>query len=157
FTLHGIATLEAIRDPARGLARVVQMEAETPFMTFGIWQVRLLAQVYAGDAIEAQACAERMEINAVQDGDVAKYQLHVCGLQHMAAAYALAGDILGLKSTIDKLLAIAHKVATWQPFVDAASAQYHRLRGQLPQARALAERAYMNAAPGEHRGFGFAA
>ncbi|HKU40858.1 MAG TPA: AAA family ATPase [Polyangiales bacterium] len=156
FTLYTIATVEAVRNPARGLARVAQMEAETPFMTFATWQIRLLAHVYEGNASEAQACAERMEITALQDGAITKYQLHACGLQYLSAAYALSGDVMGLKATIDKLGSLGQSLDSWQPYYDAARAEYHRLRGQLTQARALAERAIANVRAGEHRGYAFA-
>jgi hypothetical protein len=156
FTLYSIATIEAVRDPAQGLRRAAQMEVETPFMSFGIWQVRLLAYVYEGNTAEAQACSERMEIAAVQDGALTKYQLHATGLQYLAVAHALAGDLMSLKAIIDKLHLLAQTLASWQPFCDAARAEYHRLRGQRAEARALAERAVASFVPGQQRGYAFA-
>jgi hypothetical protein len=154
FTLYTVATIEAVRDPAKGFARVTQMETETPFMTFGIWQVRRLAHIYACDDAEAQACAERMEITAIQQGEVTKYQLHVTGLPYLAAGCALAGDVMGVKSTLEKLEAMAQKLQAWQPFHDTARAQYYRLRGQFTQAREHAERACELAVAGDHRCYG---
>jgi hypothetical protein len=154
FTLYTIATVEACRDPAKGLARVTQMDAETPHMTFGIWQVRRLAHIYAGDDAEAQACAERMETTAIEYGEVTKYQLHVTGLPYLAEACALAGDVIGVKSTLEKLEAMGQKLEAWQPFYETARAHYYRLRGQLGQSRACAEEACARAIPGDHRGYG---
>jgi hypothetical protein len=153
--LYGTAMLEAVRDPAAGLARVATIEAETPFMTFGTWQARLLAHVYECNAVEVQACAERVEMASMQYTSIAKYHLYAGGLQPLAAAYALAGDVLGLKGVIEKLQPFAQSVATWQPYYAAARASYHRLLGQLPLARALAERAAAAVIAGEHRGYGF--
>ena len=153
--LYTIATLEAVRDPAAGLRRVSQMETETPFMTFGAWQVRLLAHICECNAVEAQACAERMEMASVQDVQIAKNQLHASGLQPLAAAYALSGDIVGLKSVIDKLEPFLDSLPTWQPIYDAARAQYQRLRGRLETARTLVTRAARSVAAGEHRAYGF--
>jgi hypothetical protein len=154
--LYAIASIEIARNPTTGLRRIVQMETETPFMTFGAWQLRQLLHVHECNAVDAQACAERMEMASVQDSTVAKQLLHASGLPPLASAYALAEDLAGLQATLDKLEPFARKVPSWQPFVDAARAHYHRLRGQLSLARELAEQAAGATLAGEHRGYGFA-
>ena len=151
--LYTVAAVETVRDPRAGLRRIVQMETDSPFMTFGAWQLRLLAHVHECNALDAQACLERMETASVQDATVTRQLLHASGLQPLAAAYALAGDILGVKSMIDKLEPFAQTLQSWRPFLDAARATYHMLRGQLDLARGLAERAALGTTAGQHRGF----
>lgn len=154
--LYTIAAVETVRDPRAGLRRIAQMESDSPFMTFGAWQLRLLAHVHECNAVDAQACMERMETASVQDAAVTRQILHASGLQPLAAAYALAEDVLGLQAMIDKLEPFARMLPTWQPFLHAARAHYHMLRGQLELARELAGRAVSAARAGEHRGYGFA-
>jgi hypothetical protein len=96
-----------------------------------------------------------MEIAALQGG-AAKYQVQYSGLPLLAEAYALAGDLMGIRHILEKLRSIADDTEAWSTFYSSARAQYHRLRGQLDEARALAEHSVRGVSAGAHRGWLFA-
>jgi hypothetical protein len=155
FTLYALGQIEAMQAPRQGLARAAELEQQAPFMRYEAWQLRLLSHICAGNQREAQACGECMEIAALQGG-AAKYQVQYSGLPFLAEAYALAGDLMGLKHMLEKLRPIADDTEAWNTLHQSARAQYHRLRGQLEEARTLAESAVRGARPGAHRGWLFA-
>jgi hypothetical protein len=155
FTLYALGQHEAMQNPRQGLARATELEQQAPFMRYEAWQLRLLAHISAGNQREAQACGECMEIAALQGG-AAKYQVQYSGLPFLAEAYALAGDLMGLKHMLEKLRPIADDTQAWSIFYCSARSQYHRLRGQLEEARTLAENAVRGVRAGGHRGWLFA-
>src|SRR5687768_18412142 len=104
-----------MQNQQKGLARAAELEQEAPFMRYEAWQLRLLAHICAGNQREAQACCECMEIAALQGG-AAKYQVQYSGLPFLAEAYALAGDLMGLKHMLEKLRPIADDTEAWTSF-----------------------------------------
>ena len=155
FTLYALGQMEAMQNPRQGLTRAAELEQQAPFMRYEAWQLRLLAHICAGNQREAQACAECMEIAALQGG-AAKYQVQYSGLPFLAEAYALAGDLMGLRHMLEKLRPISDDTEVWNVFYFSARAQYHRLRGQIEEARTLAEKAVRGVRAGAHRGWLFA-
>jgi tetratricopeptide (TPR) repeat protein len=112
------------------------------------WEVRRLVELYNGNAEAARACLEPIERLTMQHafaaygGGVAFYE---------AQAFALGGDLMGLKQSVDTIATIVERqYPGWRPFLQVASGDYYRLRGELEAALAQYDAALSATGAGRH-------
>ncbi len=143
------SALDAVQlgDVNYALGRADSLESHPSFVT-NAWQIRMLAQLLLGNAEEAERCRERLELSALQNPESDAHLVH--GLVFEATPRILSGDLMGLKRLLVSLRRLTEQLPGWAPFFLSVRGEYHRLRGELSQARTDLENALEATAPGRH-------
>lgn len=97
------------------------------------WDIRFGVHLFQGEMLAAELCRERRDVLSLQARDTHTHLLVNVHLE--ARAYALCGDLIGLKRTLDPISDQASVHRGWKPVYHWALAEYHRLRGELDGAR----------------------
>jgi hypothetical protein len=101
-----------------------------------------------GNVNEARKCARRAELVQLQDGGGQRYLNNSAALE--LVSYCQAGDLLGVKSALDKVAIMAASCRGWQPVLEYAHACQLWLRDDPRAALALLLPALTHAKPGQH-------
>jgi tetratricopeptide (TPR) repeat protein len=96
------------------------------------WEIRRVFHLYRGDAAGARSCQEQLDRLSTRHA----YAPYGGGSAFMEAqAFAYCGDLMGLKQSIEAMTLIVEKqYPAWMPFLQVATGDYHRLRGEPERA-----------------------
>ncbi|HMI93557.1 MAG TPA: AAA family ATPase, partial [Polyangiales bacterium] len=96
------------------------------------WEIRRVYHLYCGDAANARRCQEQLDQLSTRHA----YAPYGGGAAfHEAQAFALTGDLMGLKQSIEAItLIVERQYPDWTPFLQVATGDYHRLRGEHERA-----------------------
>ncbi|MBN1652725.1 MAG: protein kinase [Deltaproteobacteria bacterium] len=144
---YTLALVEASNANPLALERADLLEQDPRFATHA-WEVRLVANLYAGRSQQAFACLRQKELLAIQNPESDSHLL--AGFIFEAWAYGMSGDLMGLKQVLIPISEKAEKYPGWVPFLLAVRGNYHLLRGELAQARRDLEKMMEIAPIGQH-------
>jgi uncharacterized protein YidB (DUF937 family) len=147
---YTLALIEAAQGVAAAEERAKILESNRA-MRVTAWRVRMLLNLNQGNAEAARKCLRRAELLQLQDGE-SHYLGMTAGFELMSCA--LAGDLLGVKTAVDALTALAQRHHGWRPMLIYGQSRYRELQGDLPAALELALAGLEIALPGRHLVFG---
>ena len=112
------------------------------------WEIRRLFHLYRGDAAGARSCQDQLDRLSTRHA----YAPYGGGSAFFEAqAFALTGDLMGLKQSIEAITLIVEKqYPDWTPFLQVATGDYHRLRGEHERALQAYDWALAAVEPGVH-------
>jgi tetratricopeptide (TPR) repeat protein len=112
------------------------------------WEIRRVFHLYRGDAAGARSCQEQLDRLSTRHA----YAPYGGGSAFMEAqAFAYCGDLMGLKQSIEAITLIVEKqYPAWMPFLQVATGDYHRLRGEPERALQAYEWALAGCSAGKH-------
>jgi tetratricopeptide (TPR) repeat protein len=131
--------------------RAQTLEAEREHRV-NAWRIRMLLHLNQGDVDDARKCERRAELLQLQDGGQQSYLGMGSGFEVMALAEA--GDLLGVKSCLDKITMIAERYPAWRPWIGYGQCRYRWLQGDLQGALDALLPALEQAPAGRHNVFG---
>ncbi|HEY2733429.1 MAG TPA: hypothetical protein VGI70_05570, partial [Polyangiales bacterium] len=155
FSMHyGLGVLDASRGLAGAERHAEMLERERAYRV-NAWRVRRIWYLNLGDIEEADSCQRRAELLQLQDGHEQAYAgTHILS---ELMAFALAGDVLGIKSALDVIRSFAEKLPGWRPFLAYGQASCQLLQGDPAGALATLSPALEASPAGQHPAFGFLA
>jgi tetratricopeptide (TPR) repeat protein len=126
-------------------ARCAALEAEREHRV-NAWRVRMILHLNQGNIEEARKCERRAELLQLQDSSAQSYLGMGAGFEVMALAEV--GDLVGVKSCIDKLTILANRYPGWRPWLAYGQCRYRWLQGDLTGAlEVLLEALEVDSAP----------
>jgi tetratricopeptide (TPR) repeat protein len=126
----------------------VQELERTPALRVNAWRLRSLLQLAIGDTAEYERCLRRAELLQVQEG--VKEQFVNGNMGYEIVLRSRLRDLLGLKSQLPRLAALAHQYEGWRAVELLGRCRYSQLQGDLQGALELAQRGLELAKPAEH-------
>jgi hypothetical protein len=132
-------------DAAEKRAQILENHRE---MRINAWRVRMILHFNQGNAEAARKCLRRAELLQLQDGGEARYLGSTAAFELYAFSYA--GDLLGVKSSVDALDRLAQQHAGWRPVLLFGQSRYRELQGDMQGALDLALAGLELARPGRH-------
>jgi tetratricopeptide (TPR) repeat protein len=140
----GARYLLALMDVAEGnpqfLDQLERLEAlDLRFYEIGALQARLCYHRWRGEEEMAARIQAETEVMFVQLGSV--WQMEAWLPVVCSHTFALTGDVLGLKNTIETLDRLCQQGFQFQAHLELARGEYHRERGELEASSAALERA----------------
>ena len=96
------------------------------------WEIRRMLHLYRGEAAGARSCQEQLDRLSTRHA----YSPYGAGASFLEAqAFAMTSDLMGLKQSIEAITLIVEKqYPGWTPFLQVATSDYHRLRGEPERA-----------------------
>ncbi|HET8935887.1 MAG TPA: AAA family ATPase, partial [Polyangiales bacterium] len=146
--MYGLALLEAGMGLASSLTWATELETE-PLHEVNALQVRLLYDLWQGRVDESDQARERIELRRIQSS--ARQMGDGTHLLWQVLAHAYSDDLTHLKQSTDALRAFALRHPGWLPVVDYATAEYHRIRGDMARAYEHLTRTMSVIAAGTHQ------
>jgi tetratricopeptide (TPR) repeat protein len=119
-------------------ARCAVLEAEREHRV-NAWRIRMILHLNQGNVEEARKCERRAELLQLQDSSAQSYLGMGAGFEVMALAEV--GDLVGVKSCIDKLTILANRYPGWVPWLAYGQCRYRWLQGDLTGALEVLSRA----------------
>jgi tetratricopeptide (TPR) repeat protein len=112
------------------------------------WEIRRVFHLYRGDAASARGCQEHLDRLSTRHA----YAPYGGGaVFHEAQAFALSGDLMGLKQSIEAITLIVEKqYPNWTRFLQVATGDYHRLRSEHERALQAYDSALAGVEAGGH-------
>jgi tetratricopeptide (TPR) repeat protein len=144
---HALALIEATLGLEGAEERAKIME-QSRGMRVAAWRVRMLVRLSQGDLDGARKCLRRSELLQLQDGAESYHPGSSAGFELISCS--LAGDLLGVKTAVDGLSALADQHAGWRPMLMLGQSRYRELQGDLQGALDILEAGLEIAAPGRH-------
>lgn len=142
---------ESTRGGEHGLRCADKLQERMNWMVAEAWQIRMLTYLYNGNVEAAEKCRLRMEMAAVEDGTANGIDINLAHAQrHFASVYAMSGDLVGLKHTIENISSLAVRFPGWEPYLHATRGAYYQLVGEFKEAKTELELALALARPGQH-------
>ena len=106
--------------------------------------LRKVLALQVGDAERAEGYRREAELLALQ---ARVRQMFTTIVPTELAAYALAGDLSGVRQVKARIQALAEAYPGWRPYAELAEGQFQQLRGNLDAAKAAFERCIALAEP----------
>jgi hypothetical protein len=135
---YGLGALEAATGSANAERRAQLLESH-PQTRIIAWMLRHVLALNQGNVEESRRCLRRAELYRLQLGAEGPPSRLGAGIQLLG--YARLGDMLGVKSAVDDLAALAREHAGWQPVLLLGQSHYRKLQGDLEGALAAIEEA----------------
>lgn len=130
---YGLGLLEASIGTSDALLTANELET-SPLYEVSAWYVRMLYHLTRAEIAAAERCRRNAELVRVQNH---AHQLLDGGhLPIELCAHVMAANVLGVKRSLATIDAWAEKFPAWEPIVQYARAEYHRLRGDHASALA---------------------
>jgi len=142
-----LGLLRAVTGNEEALTHADALEADRMFRV-SAWRVRQLLHLSRGEIDEARRCARRADLLQVQVGG----EQHAMGATFSGElmSYAIAGDLLGLKTAAARGTPNTRRYAGWQPVLGYAQARALQLEGDSEGALELLLPALVLARPLRH-------
>ena len=139
---------EAVMGDRLALARADELEVDAPYTALG-WQLRAVAHLFLGQERNAEACRRKRDIALVGQGESER---HVeAALSYESSACVALGDLMLVKRVLPALRERADAYPGWLPHCLFVEGAHEALRGDLPKAVELMERAVGLVRPGAHQ------
>ena len=138
-----MGSIEARMGLASATAWVELLEKD-PLQHVNALHIRKVLALQVGDAEAAERFRRQAEVLSLQ---ARVRQMFTTTLPTELAAYALAGDLGGVKQVQARIQPLADAYPGWRPYAELAEAQFQQLRGNLEAACAAFERAIALASP----------
>jgi tetratricopeptide (TPR) repeat protein len=136
-------SVEARMGLASAVSWIELLEKDVLQQVNGLLLRKVLA-LQVGDADGAERYRREAELLALQ---ARVRQMFTTSVPTELAAYALAGDLSGVRQVKTRIQALADAYPGWRPYAELADGQFQQLRGNLEAARAAFERCIAMAAP----------
>jgi predicted ATPase len=146
----GLGLFEASRGCSAAEAQAVVLEKDRGYRV-NAWRIRMVMHLRQGNFEEANKCERRAELLYLQDHSEQSYAGMGSGAE--VTARAEAGDLLGVKSALQTLEALAQRYPGWRPVYMSGLCRYRWLQGDLPGALHALLPALRLTIPGRHNGF----
>lgn len=117
-----------------------------PEQQINVQQVQLVYHLYRGDVRAADTCKAQIERLRLQSQQLHESSLAVWEL----GAHAIAEDLTRLRHHIEQFAPLAQHYTGWKAARAYASAEYQRIRRDLPRALEAIDEALSIATPGNH-------
>jgi tetratricopeptide (TPR) repeat protein len=144
----GMGMLEATMGLASCLERAALIERQAQHHSNAIL-VRMLYHLWQGDSRAAEQLKRDAELVRIQGAQRRTFDgVHLLG---EVTAYALSGDLTGVKQATEDIEELAQRFPGWIPVLHFARGEYQRLRGDAAQALAEIEAALARVEPGRHQ------
>ncbi|HKU42550.1 MAG TPA: hypothetical protein VJR89_30540, partial [Polyangiales bacterium] len=148
--IYGLGLMEAGTGSTRAETRAALLEHERDYRV-SAWRIRMLMHLKQGNLDEAQRCERRAELLFLQEHGVRSYESMGAGAE--VAARAEAGDLLGVKSSVETLAILAGRHTGWRPAYLGGLSRYRSLHGDLEGALEAIVSGVALAPPGRHNAF----
>jgi hypothetical protein len=139
---------EAVMGDRLAFARADELEADAPYTALG-WQLRAVAHLFLGQERDAEACRKKRDIALVGQGESERHVEAALGYE--SSACVALGDLMMVKRVLPALRARAGAHPGWLPHCLFVEGAHEALRGDLPKAVELMERALALVTPGAHQ------
>jgi hypothetical protein len=153
-TFLGVQFMLGLLEGSLGIPRAEQraeaLERDRAYRV-SAWRLRMLLHLNQGNVDEARRCQRRAELAHLQESSEQRYL--GMGVNFESTAFAVAGDLLGVKSSIDTLTELTRRYARWAPFFHNATARYRWLQGDLEGALESVVNGLQLAKPLDHNAF----
>jgi hypothetical protein len=148
LTLYYQGLEEAVTGDRLAFARADELEVDQPYTALG-WQLRAVAHLFLGQERNAEACRKKRDIALVGQGESER---HVeAALSYESSACVALGDLMMVKRVLPALRERADAYPGWLPHCLFVEGAHEALRGDLPKAVELMERAVSLVTPGAHQ------
>jgi hypothetical protein len=139
---------EAVMGDRLAFARADELEVDAPYTALG-WQLRSVAHLFLGQERKAEVCRKKRDIALVGQGESER---HVeAALSYESSACVALGDLMLVKRVLPALRERADTYPGWLPHCLFVEGAHEALRGDLPKAVELMERAAGLVKPGAHQ------
>ena len=119
------------------------------------WKLRMLMHLNQGNVEEARKCERRAETLQLQESGEQRYLQMGAGYE--VSALAEAGDLVGVKSCVETLNAMAELYPGWRPSRAYGTCRYRWLQGDLEGALEALLPAFEHCLPARHNFYGMLA
>jgi hypothetical protein len=148
LTLYYLGLEEAVMGDRLAATRADELEVDAPYTALG-WQLRIVAHLFLGQERHAEACRKKRDIALVGQGESER---HVeASLSYEASACVALDDLMMVKRVLPALRERADAYPGWLPHCLFVEGAHEALRGDLPKAVELMERAAGLVTPGAHQ------
>jgi hypothetical protein len=138
---------ETVMDDVLAFQHADEIEAVAPYSALGS-QLRVVAHLFQGQEKQAEACRRKLDVALVGHGESER---HVeTALAWESSACVALGDLVSVKRVLPALRERAAAYPGWLPQCMFVEGAHEALRGDLPKALSLMERAVELVTPGEH-------
>ncbi|HKP62935.1 MAG TPA: protein kinase [Polyangiales bacterium] len=148
LVMNGLAMIAASMGLDSSLTWADQIQADPLFHVNAVL-IRMLHQLWQGNAQEAERLRDELELLRVQSS--ARQAFENTHLLWQVTAHAAMEDLTRLKRTLDEIERVAADYAGWQPVREFARAEYQRVRGDFASAITIASEALARTPAGEHQ------
>jgi ABC-type transporter Mla MlaB component len=139
---------EAVLGDRVAFARADELEVDAPYTALG-WQLRVVAHLFLGQERNAEACRKKRDIALVGQGESERHVEAALGYE--SSACIALGDLMLVKRVLPALRERADAYPGWLPHCLFVEGAHEALRGDLPKAVELMERAVGLVRPGAHQ------
>ncbi|HEX3597980.1 MAG TPA: protein kinase, partial [Polyangiaceae bacterium] len=139
---------EAVMGDRLAFARADALEVDAPYTALG-WQLRVVAHLFLGQERNAEACRKKRDIALVGQGESERHVEAALGYE--SSACVALGDLMLVKRVLPALRERADAYPGWLPHCLFVEGAHEALRGDLPKAVELMERAVGLVTPGAHQ------
>jgi tRNA A-37 threonylcarbamoyl transferase component Bud32 len=135
---YTLGTLEAMGGVQSAVERAQVLEGHRG-LRVNAWRIRALHYLALGDALESRKCSRRAELLQAQEGLKERYNGSTLGME--LTLYLRLEDLLGVKSLLDGLTALAAQHEGWRAIEMLGRSGYRELQGDAHGALELIEAA----------------
>jgi hypothetical protein len=146
--INGIAMMEAGIGLESVLGRAEHL-AKYGSMRVNALQVRMIYQLWQGNAEEANRLRQQLELVQIQDSPRQLWE--GTNLLWQVTAYGLSEDMTHLKQTVDELTSLAERYRGWKPVHHYGLGEYHRSGGANEAALSEFQSGLALVSPGDHQ------
>jgi serine/threonine-protein kinase len=146
--MSGMGMIEASMGLRSSLDWAARLEAE-PLYQVNAMQVRMLYHLWQGDVREAGLHKRQVDMLRIQNS--ARQFFEGTHLIWQIVAYAVAEDLTRTKQTLEEIEGLCQRYPGWIPVRCYGSGEFHRIRGDLPQAIREIEAGLRMVRAGEHQ------
>jgi hypothetical protein len=124
-----------------------KLEEHLPYVALA-WHVRTIAHLFLGQEKQADLCRKKRDVAMIGFPETIR---HIeISLWHESTAYVLLGDLMALKRVLPSFRERAKAMPGWMGQHLLVEGVHEGLRGDLPKALELTERALEQMTPGEN-------
>jgi hypothetical protein len=127
-----------------------KLEEYPPYAALA-WQVRTVAHLYHGEEKQADVCRKKRDVAMIGFPETARHIEQ--SLPHESVGYVLLGDLMALKRVLPAARETVKAMPGWMPQYLLLEGAHEGLRGALPRALELTERALSLMTPGANSGW----
>jgi hypothetical protein len=134
LVMNGLGMIEASMGLASSQSWADKIQADPLFRVNAVL-IRMLYQLWQGNAQEAERLRDELELLRVQSS--ARQAFENTHLLWQVTAHAAMEDLTRLKRTLDEVERVAAEYSGWLPVREFARAEYQRVRGDPANAIAI--------------------
>lgn len=152
--LYGLGLMQAGMGCDSAEARAAELEQDREYRV-NAWRIRMVMFLRQGNLDEANRCERRAELLYLQEHGEQSYGSMGAGFE--TSARGDAGDLLGVKSSVETLATLAQRYPHWRAVYLGGVSRLRAMQGDLDGALSAIVSALEFAPVGRHNAFGLLA